>query len=886
MPDPLQDQLQSALGTTYRIDRELGGGGMSRVFLATESALERRVVIKVLPADLAADVSTERFKREITLAAQLQHPHIVPLLAAGVAQNHPYYTMPYVDGETLRTRIARDGELPLSDAVSILRDVVKGIAYAHRHGVVHRDIKPENILLADDSALVADFGVAKALSAAAKADSAEGATGGLTTMGIALGTPTYMAPEQAAADPMTDHRADIYALSVMAYEMLTGHPPFTGRSPQAVLAAHMTEVPENISRRRPQIPAPLATLIMRGLEKRPADRPQSAAELLQTLDSIATPSGGMTPREGLMPTGGLPAVRRPFSRAAVAMGVMLLLGALGAGAWVVSRGSPIKVVNERVLIVPFTNKTGDASLASLGIMASDWITRSLSESRVADVPVVPQGAADAAQELTAERIGKLARLTGAATIVGGFYYRLGDSVQFTAQLADARRGEVVQTIGPVSAPASSPVAAIEQLRQRLVGALAARLDTTSTDIADATNQPPSYEAYREYLTADAAFRASDFDLAAQHFLAASRLDSNFTFPLVRAAYAFENLAEFSPGELDSTHALKVDSIERVLRPRRARMSAYDVAYLDRVLGWRHGDYNASYTAGRQLAALAPRSIFARFVAARSALPVNRLHEARAGLDSVVAKGEANRDPTVYRDLCGALHNLGEHERELEVSHRSIAAFPQRVGPLASELYALAALGRTEEVLKKVDAILAVRGGSDGDPVTIAAATAGELLWHGKADAARAVAARALGAVGSGAPLLRTVYDVAAGEVMNAAVIAGKLDEAERLLAIQMPAPGPGQVAWRGVLAARRGDSTAARGFAARLAAMKSPYVRGGTLYGRARIAAALGEKEQAVNLLRSAFADGLTYDGTVHGLPEFAAMRDYPPFVQLMTPKG
>ena len=879
-------RLEAALADRYKIERPLGQGGMAMVYLTRDLRHDRLVALKVLRPELAAVIGAARFLAEIKTTANLQHPHILPLHDSGEADGTVFYVMPYVEGETLRERILHEKQLPVDESVKIAKEVAGALDYAHRHGVVHRDIKPENILIADDSALVADFGVAKALSAAARSESNDDSQGGLTTLGVALGTPTYMAPEQAAADPMTDHRADIYALSVMAYEMLTGHPPFTGRSPQAVLAAHMTETPENISRRRPQIPAPLAALIMRGLEKRPADRPQSAAELLQTLDAIATPSGGTTPRDGLPPTGSMPVTRKPLSRAAVAIGAVLLLGALGAGAWVVSRGKQIKVVSERVLIVPFTNKTGDASLAPLGIMASDWITRSLMESRVADVPALPQGAADGAQELTAERIGKLARTTGAATIVGGFYYHVGDSVQFTAQLADARRGEVVQTIGPVSAPASAPVAAIEQLRKRLVGALAARLDTTNTDIADATNQPPSYEAYREYLTADAAFVARDFDLAAQHFLAASRLDSNFTFPLVRAAYAYQNLAEngFS-GDMDSTYAVKVDSIERVLRPRRATMSAYDAAYLDRVLGWRHGDFNTSYTAGRRLRQLAPRSSFARYVAARSAIPVNRLHEAVAGLDSIVARGESNRDPAVYRDLTGVLHNLGQHDRELEMARRGVAAFPQRIVPLATELHALAALGRTDEVAKKVDAILAVRGGSEGNAVFVVAETAAELLWHGHADAARAVAERALAAVAAGAPVVRNGIYRASADVLCAAVIAGKWDEGERLLAAEKPQPGTRQVTWRGVIAASRGDTAAARGFGARLAAMKSPYVLGGALYGRARIAAALGEKEQAVNLLRSAFAAGLSYEFTVHGLPEFAAMREYPPFAQLMASK-
>ena len=284
----LRARLQNALGDVYRVEHEFGGGGMSRVFLAQERELGRQVVVKVLPPEMAAGVNAERFRREIQLAASLQHPHIVPLLAAGHADDLVYYTMPLIDGESLRAKLAREGELPIPDTVRLLRDVVDALAYAHAHGVVHRDIKPDNVLIANHHAVVTDFGVAKALSESTGKSS-------LTSAGVALGTPAYMAPEQAAADPHTDHRCDIYAVGALGYEMLTGRPPFTGATPQHVLAAQVTEAPEPVTKRRAAVPAALAALVMRCLEKSPADRWQSAEELLQRLEAMATPSGGTTP---------------------------------------------------------------------------------------------------------------------------------------------------------------------------------------------------------------------------------------------------------------------------------------------------------------------------------------------------------------------------------------------------------------------------------------------------------------------------------------------------------------------------------------------------------------------------------------------------------------
>jgi tetratricopeptide (TPR) repeat protein/tRNA A-37 threonylcarbamoyl transferase component Bud32 len=282
----LTERLQAAVGDTYRIERELGGGGMSRVFLAEEPALGRRVVIKVLPPEMAAGVNRDRFQREIHLAARLQHPHIVQLLAAGSRDDLLWYVMPFIDGESLRVRLAKQSELPVKEVVRILREVTDALSYAHEQGVVHRDIKPDNVMLSGKHALVADFGVAKAVS--------ESSSGGnnLTSLGLALGTPAYMAPEQASGDPNVDHRADLYALGAMAYEMLCGRPPFMGINPQAVLAAHVMQPPTTVVSQRPTVPPALNAIVMRCLEKRAADRWQSAEELQPHLEALLTPSGG------------------------------------------------------------------------------------------------------------------------------------------------------------------------------------------------------------------------------------------------------------------------------------------------------------------------------------------------------------------------------------------------------------------------------------------------------------------------------------------------------------------------------------------------------------------------------------------------------------------
>lgn len=349
----LVERLQNALGAGFRVERELGGGGMSRVFLVDDMELGRKIVLKVLPPDLAAGLSVERFKREVQLAAKLQHPHIVPLLTAGAKDGLLYFSMPFISGESLRARLASQHELPIPTVVRILRDVVDALAYAHASGVVHRDIKPDNVLLSGHHALVTDFGVSKALSSSTGESS-------ITSVGIALGTPAYMSPEQASADPNIDHRADIYSLGALAYELLTGQPLFSG-APQHVLAAHVTAAPEPVTTHRPSVPPALAQVVMRCLEKRRADRWQSADELLAQLEVLATPSGGLTPT-----TAALSARRVPRTAWQIAALVLAVATMAASARWWLKRTPPPYIVASTAQITNAPGLELDATISPDG----------------------------------------------------------------------------------------------------------------------------------------------------------------------------------------------------------------------------------------------------------------------------------------------------------------------------------------------------------------------------------------------------------------------------------------------------------------------------------------------------------------------------------------
>jgi serine/threonine-protein kinase len=540
---------------------------MSRVFVVTEVALGRKVVLKVLPPELGAGFNLERFRREIQLAASLSHPHIVPLYSAGQVGDLPFYTMPLIEGESLRARIARDGELPIPDAVRLLHDIVDALACAHEHGVVHRDIKPDNVLISRNHAVVTDFGVAKALEVSGQAS--------ITTTGMALGTPAYMAPEQAAGDPHTDHRADLYAVGVLAYEMLTGRPPFTGPTAQSVLAAQVTQTPPPITASRANIPAALAAIIMRCLEKRPADRWQSAAELLKALEATTTPSGGLTPTtatavgEGTLgATVALPSRMRPRVALVVSAGLLLV-----AALWGVLRlrGGPGTAGGaRRVVVLPFEN-LGDTSRQYFANGVTEAITTQL--TGLAGLSVIPRSTAFRYRG-TQKTLSEIGHELGVSYVLEGTVQweeardgtrrvrvspeliRIADTSSIWAHSYDAILASVFQVYSDVSTEVAKALAvALDDPERR---ALASR----------PTQNPESYDLYlRAVDYINRGISGENLHNASAMLERAVALDSNF-------ALAWGRLSE----TLALAHWLYVDRTDETMaRATRAAERAIAIA---------------------------------------------------------------------------------------------------------------------------------------------------------------------------------------------------------------------------------------------------------------------------------------------------------------------
>jgi TolB-like protein/tetratricopeptide (TPR) repeat protein/tRNA A-37 threonylcarbamoyl transferase component Bud32 len=625
----LQQRLQRTLGASYTIERELGGGGMSRVFVAEETSLGRKVVVKVLPPDLAATVNVERFRREIQLAARLQHPHIVPVLSSGVSDGLPFYTMPFIEGESLRARLSRVGKLDVAEATRILRDVLTALSYAHEHSVVHRDIKPENILLTGPFAVVTDFGVAKALSAS----TAGGAS--ITTVGVVLGTPAYMAPEQAAGDPATDHRADIYAIGAVAYEMLCGERLFAGRPAHAVMAAHAVEVPDSLTEKDSGIPTALADLIAKCLEKDPARRPQTEQEVLSALDAV----GASGRRRGIGSPLLLPSGWRRGRRAQLAVVAALLASALIYGGYRLTRQGTVPGANVTqakaplaIAVLPFANMSGSRENEYFSDGMTDELIQALGTVKGLEVAARTSSFAVKGKNLTVQEIGSKLRVSH---VIDGSVRGSSKRLRVSAALINTENGYRVWSETYDREP-RDVFRVQDDIAQSIVSALKATLGN-SQPTPGSQRMPRDLEAYDLYLKGRFFWTkrtSAGLQTAARYFEQAIARDTTYALAYAGLADSYAVLAAF--GYLEPRQAYSR------AKPAALKAIALDSALAEAhtSLGFAHLYYDLDTASAKRefdrALALDPRYATAHLFTAWYYLTVGRFEQA-------IREAEAARD---------------------------------------------------------------------------------------------------------------------------------------------------------------------------------------------------------------------------------------------------
>jgi eukaryotic-like serine/threonine-protein kinase len=613
------EQLRAALADRYAVEREIGSGGMAHVFLARDLKHQRQVAIKVLRPDLGSAVGADRFLREIEIAARLSHPHVLPLHDSGEIQGLPYYVMPYVDGESLRHRLAREKRLSVLDALRIATEVADALAYAHKHGVLHRDIKPENILLSEGHAVVADFGVARAFAAA----------GGdrLTQTGVIVGSIQYMSPEQAMGGSAVDGRSDIYSLGCVLFEMLTGRPPFVGSTPQAILAQTITQPAPAIESSRPGVSPGVQEIVTRALAKEPGDRFDSAADLASAL-SGQTMSATLPPMVSV--------ARATRSRRRTLLGAAAVIVALGIAAWVLAYGRTWATGGalsaNRIAVLPFAVH-GATNLAYLGEGVVDLLSRNLDGAE--DLRTVDPGSVMTAVRhspgtssvIDAETGRSLGRRMGAGAFVLGSITSVGPRLRIHAGLYNAGGGESGGN-ATVEGDTAQLLALVDQLAAQLL--VKRRPGAEHRLIETAALTTHSLPALKAFLNAEQSLRRGQLDSAIAGYQGAIAEDSTFGLAQYRLAIA---------AGWHERHSLSTDAVARGLG-MGGRLTARDRRLMTAYAGYRRGEADVAEKQYRAILEDFPDDLEAEFELGDLLFQYNPLRgrprlEARPLLDKVL-----------------------------------------------------------------------------------------------------------------------------------------------------------------------------------------------------------------------------------------------------------
>jgi tetratricopeptide (TPR) repeat protein len=829
-------RLKAALAERYRVERELGHGGMATVYLAEDLKHHRLVALKVLRPELGAALGSERFLREIAVTARLNHPHILALLDSGEAGGFVYYAMPYVEGESLRERLNREKQLPLDEALQIAREVADALSYAHSRDVVHRDIKPENILLESGHAVVADFGIARAITAA----------GGerLTETGIAVGTPAYMSPEQATGSQGLDGRTDLYSLGCVLFEMLAGRPPFVGPTSESIVRQHLAAGPPSLSSIRAGVPPRISEAIGRALAKAPADRFASTGKLATALSASAPVSHPRPRRRTVFVSVGAVAV-------VLALALTLTLQRLTH-----------QPALPRVLVRPFVNLTGQPALDPIGQAVSQSVVDGLAE--LATLEAAPSGAPSGND----------------AFIVEGSYRQRGDSIEFVMEIVDQARHRALPAPEPARAPLREPLAGLETIRERAAGALAYYTGVFRAS-RNPERRPPSYPAYLAFTEALNYVYRLEPDSSEAALRRALELDPTYTEAyMLLAGFTFS--AQPGPAERRGGQAGRpaaMDSLARVMRSAVNPLTDADRAVLQALDARARGDLAAGLTAYMGLADLVPPAAFGVVVQAawlnKPSIAVDRLRRL-----SFPARAYEREFAPWWTIVAAAYHELGDYQHEDETVRVGLERFPWFAPLREAELRAAIALGHLEDV-EAADAQL--------QPF-VALRLALEARTHGHPEEAGRLLAHALHSLGKPSQGESTEDRFARALGLS---LEGRQSEAIGILqqltredTLRLDSKG-----MLGVAYARQGDRAAATRMSQAIAAVPDSQLQGLPALWRARIAAVLGDSTAAVDLLHEALAQGTKYDPTFmpggsfwHSDPAFEGLRGYGPYQTLIRP--
>jgi TolB-like protein len=806
--DPRTAAFHRAIADRYIVEREIGRGGMSRIYLAHDIRHQRAVAIKVLPPDIATADGRRLFLREIQIAARLNHPNILPLHDSGEAAGRLFFVMPFVEGKTLRDLLNERGALTIANALPIIRTIADALDYAHASHVVHRDIKPENILIVAGHPALADFGIAQAMHVVQ--DESRGAARSI------VGTRAYMSPEQKDGLPV-DERADLYAFGVVIREMLAG--------PNA-----QSRLPRRVQR-----------IIDRALAQDPAERFSSAAQLARAIERAD----------------------RASERIAWFVAPPIVL-AFAAAVWVIARPAApvVSLQPRRVVIAQFENASKRPELNYVGSMVADWVTEGL--QRTGFVDVVPTLTSLSASRFAAEQrdpVHALAAETNAAIVVTGSIYVQASEIQVQVQVTDALNNKLLGAIGPIRGPLATPTVAIEGVRSRLMGLLSTTFDSRLAASIEVPLSPPTFDAYLDFSQGLEDYVATDFASAGSKFVRAFQRDTSFVTALLMASIARSNEASYAVA----------DSLLDALAPNRSRLTPVDRAWFDYRRHLLAGDRAAALVSVRQLAAAAPGTK-AVYNLAVEAMQNGALAEARSAIESLSPDRGPMRGWAPYWEARTRIdHLLGDRRAELRDAEDARRRFPTRIYSMSALVRALASGGRTSEVRRLIDASESMPADPAGiTPADLALEAGLELLAHGKSSSdAAAVWKQGLAWLESrNSRTLDQRFTWA--RLAYALGRWREAEDSARSLAVQQPAR-PDLLGLSASAAAHLGDTATARRTLDLLSHFPRRYDIGIASVNAARVLAVLGQRDSALAMMRRSAGEGHEFDIWVHRDLDLAA---------------
>jgi serine/threonine protein kinase/tetratricopeptide (TPR) repeat protein len=835
----------------YKILEKLGEGGMGVVYKAEDTTLKRTVALKFLPFGMTRDPeANERFLHEAQAAAALSHPGICTVFEIGEADDQSFIAMECVEGRSLSEELKAAALRP-ERAIELGIQIGEALREAHVKGIVHRDIKPANIMIDPSGrAKIMDFGLARLAGSTL-----------LTRAGTTLGTAAYMSPEQALGIPV-DERADIWALGVVLYEMLTGRRPFEGDDARAVMYSVLNDDPPPPSTVNEALPIELDNIVAKALAKDRDHRYQSTEAMLGDLTALA---------RGEHVTVTLPPARRrvPVSRLTERWAGWLTLVAIAALAmiavhsWMARRASTEPDGVPRVLVTAFENRTGDPARDPLGQQFAEHIVEGITKMEMLEV--VPT-------------VGVTGDPSGARAdyIVSGSYGAQGEGLAFHAEVGDAERNRAVYVITAAADSAEDEAHAMNLVRSRVMGGLAMEVQPPTYGY-DRT-RPPLYEAYSEQILGQSAWGRGNIAEAVGHYERAAEIDSTFLPPLIALTFPFAGAA-------------RADSLVQSLLARRNEWSPTENLWIDYRAADLRGDLRVMMRCLRELIVTDPGHPGIRSEAMHTAISLGRPREATEHFEALdyerlaAEVGPLAKAEFVYWGV-QAYHLLGEDDHALRLAQEAIEESPEDEGLRRMQIAALAALGRTQDLAAAIDDWFQVATQVDMyTPVYAMHHVIGELRTHGYAEEAAELAHRIVRWYGS-----QDADDVSVRARKAIALYCAEEWEEAAALLVQLLLELPESETIRGTLAAiaaRRGDREEALRVLGERPEGDAPWVAGGNALWQARIAALLGEQQRAVDLLKTAIAEGaLVVPAQAHYHMDFEPLRDYPPFQEFVRPKG